>query len=75
MPSPPCLLRSPLAGADLASVCREAALCALTQDLDATHVALPHFSSALVLPSAPPSAALAAAYERFGAGRQQAHGR
>ncbi len=67
----------PLAGADLASVCREAALCALTQDLGATHVALPHFSSALglVLPSAPPSAVLAAAYERFGAGRQQAHGR
>ncbi len=54
-------------GADLAAVCREAALAALQEDIEAVAVADRHFSAALraVVPSPPPPPALAAVYERY----------
>ena len=54
-------------GADLAAVCREAALAALEEDIDAVAVAGRHFVAALraVRPSPPPPPPLAAVYERF----------
>ena len=54
-------------GADLAAVCREAALAALQEDIDAAVVSDRHFSAALaaVAPSPGPPPALAAVYERY----------
>ncbi|KAK9807627.1 hypothetical protein WJX72_004612 [[Myrmecia] bisecta] len=54
-------------GADITAVIREAALAALQECLDATHVAARHFSQALnaVPSSAPPSAAALEIYQRF----------
>jgi SpoVK/Ycf46/Vps4 family AAA+-type ATPase len=54
-------------GADIAAVCREACLAALEESLSAQQVAGRHFLAALatVPASAPASAAMAAAYERF----------
>ena len=54
-------------GADLAAVCREAALAALQEDIGAAAVAGRHFRAALelVAPSPPPPPALAAVYERY----------
>ncbi len=54
-------------GADLAAACREAALAALEEDIDAAAVSARHFVAALraVRPSPPPPPALAAVYERF----------
>jgi transitional endoplasmic reticulum ATPase len=54
-------------GADIAALVREAALAALSEDLGACAVHGRHFdaAAALVGPSAPPSAALLAAYADF----------
>lgn len=54
-------------GADLAAVCREAALCALAESLDAAEVSARHFESALasVPASQPPSAADWEVYRKF----------
>jgi SpoVK/Ycf46/Vps4 family AAA+-type ATPase len=54
-------------GADLAAVCREAALAALEEDLASTAVSARHFAVATgrVPPSPPPPPELSATYERF----------
>lgn len=54
-------------GADIAAVCREAALAALEEDIEAPCVAARHYSAALgtVAASPPPTAAMQAVYDRF----------
>ena len=54
-------------GADLAAVCREAALAALEEDLGSTAVSARHFTVATgrVPPSPPPPAELSATYDKF----------
>ena len=54
-------------GADIAAVCREAALAAIEERADAAEVAARHFAiaSGRVKPSPPPSAATRAAYAAF----------
>lgn len=62
-------------GADIAAVCREAALAALDEDLDAAAVGGAHFAAAFarVRPSAAPGAELEAVYRDFErAGRLEA---
>ena len=54
-------------GADVAAVCREAALAALEDDMEAAAVAARHYGAALtaVPPSPPPTPAIQAVYDRF----------
>ena len=54
-------------GADIAAVCREAALAALEEDIAAATVAARHYGAALtaVAASPPPSAAMQGVYDRF----------
>ena len=54
-------------GADLAAVCREAALAALEEDVDATEVCARHFAAATgrTPPSPPPAKELAEVYAKF----------
>lgn len=54
-------------GADISAVCREAAMAALEQDLDAAGVAARHFDVALsrVKPSSAVGSALMARYQQF----------